>query len=891
MRKVKLHFRSFLPGLVASLTPALLLAAGAVSPAIRATAQALPDSTFPAGQQEMTNCSDPLMANSPLCNSNAGGFPQSGGSMPAASQSGATHLPGQPSPVVTYSDIGPRSSASREQTPLSFPPQHLTEFQKFTAATTQQILPVFGADLFSNVPSTFAPLTQAPVPSGYIVGPEDEIRLRVWGQVSFNANLRVSRDGDIFIPQVGAVHVAGLSFSDLQQHLRTAIGRVYRNFDLSVDLGQIRAIQVYVTGQARRPGVYTVSSLSTMVDAIFSSGGPSIDGSLRRIELRRGGKTITRLDLYDLLTRGDNSKDVKLLSGDVIFIPPAGKAAAILGSVRKPAIYELLDNETVGDLIRDAGGVTAVASEARVSLERITSHSARQAMEITLDSAGESAAVENGDILRILSIVPQYEKTVTLRGNVANPGRFAWHDGMRLSDLIPDQQSLITREYWWRRTQLGLPSLEYQPIAALASALQPSSPVDLQNRPEAMSPAASPNAPSVNNANNNSTARTESMSPTAAGLQDQAAEQGAQDRQSVPPQQQRMDDSQSSSAKTPVAASTTQQNQGTPPIEIRRSAAEIDWDYAVIERMDPATLRTNLIPFDLGKLVREHDASQNRELKPGDVVTIFSQSDIHVPLRQQASFVRLEGEFNHAGTYSVLPGETLRSLVARAGGVTASAYLYGSEFTRRSTQVMQQRRLDESIQELTLQMQRGNLALASSPISTPQDIAGVAAAEASERELIAQLKLIRATGRIVFEFRPGSSGISSLPDISLEDGDSFTVPSAPSTVSVVGAVFNQNSFLYRPAGRTEFYLRMAGGPNASADQKRMFVIRADGEVLSRTSVHGGWGDEFARLQMNPGDTLVVPEKGVRPSVLRNILDISTFASQFAFTAAAINVLR
>jgi protein involved in polysaccharide export with SLBB domain len=901
MQKAKLYFRSLCQGLVASILPALLLVAGCLPFAGLTRAQAVPDSTLPPGeqiggarltdQQGNVDCSDPQMATSQLCNSRPGGTSQGGVSMPATSQGGTGYLPGQPSSIVTYSDVGPPSSVSGKQTRFHLPPEHLTEFQKFTAMTTQEILPVFGADLFANVPSTFAPLNQTPVPPDYVIGPEDEIRLRVWGQVGFNANLRVSREGDIFIPQVGSVHVAGLPFSQLQQHLHSAIARVYRNFDLSVDLGQIRAIQVYVTGQARRPGVYTVSSLSTMVDAIFASGGPSIEGSLRRIELRRAGEKITQLDLYDLLIRGDNSKDVKLLSGDVIFIPPAGPAAAILGSVRKPAIYELLDNETVSDLIHDAGGLTAIASEARVSLERIVNHRARQAMEIALDSAGKSTAIENGDILRVLPMVPQYEQTVMLRGNVANPGRFAWYEGMRLSDLIPDQQSLITREYWWRRTQLGLPPLEYQPLAALSTVLQPANPIDLQNRAQPANPSASPNSVAGSTSSNASAASSESMAPTAVGLQNPTVAQDAQRRQSASPQQRTASENPSNAGTTLASANTEQEYQEAPPLEVRRSAPEIDWDYAVIERMDPTTLRTSLIPFDLGRLVKEHDSSQDLELRPGDVITVFSQNDIHVPLRQQASFVRLEGEFNHAGTYSVSPGETLRSLVARAGGLTSSAYLYGSEFTRLSTQAMQQRRLDESIQELTLQMQRGNLALASSPISTPQDLAGVAAAEASERELIAQLKLIRATGRIVFEFHPGTSGISSLPDISLEDGDSFTVPSKPPTVNVVGAVPNQNSFLYRPAGRTEFYLRMAGGPNAYADRKRMFVIRANGAVISRTNVHGGWGDEFDRVQMNPGDTLVVPEKGVRPSALRNILDISTFASQFAFDAAAIDVLR
>ncbi len=164
------------------------------------------------------------------------------------------------------------------------------------------VLPIFGADLFQSVPSTFAPLNNVPVPPDYVIGPDDEVRLRVWGQVNFNANLRVDRTGDIFVPQVGATHVAGTRFSDLDPVIRAAVGKIYRNFDLSVQLGEIRAIQIYITGEARRPGVYTVCSLSTLVDALFSSGGPSVHGSMRRIELQAwGGAAITTFDLYRFL--------------------------------------------------------------------------------------------------------------------------------------------------------------------------------------------------------------------------------------------------------------------------------------------------------------------------------------------------------------------------------------------------------------------------------------------------------------------------------------------------------------------------------------------------------------------------------------------------------------
>jgi protein involved in polysaccharide export with SLBB domain len=317
---------------------------------------------------------------------------------------------------------------------------------------------------------------------------------------------------------------------------------------------------------------------------------------------------------------------------------------------------------------------------------------------------------------------------------------------------------------------------------------------------------------------------------------------------------------------------------------VRLTAPDVDWSYAVIERMDPATLKTTLVSFDLGKLVLQHEAAQDLELQPGDVVSVFSQSDIHVPIAEQTGFIRLEGEFIHSGTYSVRPGETLRSLVERAGGLTPNAYLYGSVFTRESTRVIQQRRMDETVQRMILQMQRGTLALASSP--TPQDQAGISAAQSTSRELIAQLQQVRATGRVVFAFKPDSTGTGIIPDISLENGDTFLVPSVPSTVNAVGAIFNQNSFLYRPEVKLGSYLQLAGGPNSDADKKHMFVVRANGAVISKESVKSAWGNEFLNLRLNPGDTIVVPDKAIKPSSLRAFMNYSQFLAQLTFSAAA-----
>jgi len=460
---------------------ALLLAASCLLPAFCAHAQDnLPETG--AGQTSTPDCSDPLLANSSQCS----GQNQNLSPNMAPYYSGSQTAPGQTQlpPNFNYTDNEniARQLAARTPQARRLPPEPLTEFQKFVASTTGVVLPVYGANLFRQVPSTFAPLDMTPVPLDYVIGPGDEIRIRVWGQVNFRADLRVDRAGEIYLPQIGPVHVAEMPFSALDAHLRSAIGRVYRNFDLTADIGQIRAIQVYLTGEARQPGVYTVSSLSTLVDALFASGGPSPSGSLRHILVRRSGSQVADFDLYSLLVHGDKSKDVALQNGDVIFIPPAGPQVAVTGSVRNPAIYELRAGETLGDLLADAGGASIVAAQARISLERIDDHRDRSTMEVAWDQAGLGTPLSPGDLIRVFSIVPMYQKTVTLRGNTANQGRFSWHPGMHLSELIPDKESLVTRNYWWRRAQLGLPAPDFEPLENFSNLRQPSAPLELNRR-------------------------------------------------------------------------------------------------------------------------------------------------------------------------------------------------------------------------------------------------------------------------------------------------------------------------------------------------------------------------------------------------------------------------
>lgn len=936
---------------------AFLLAASLLAVASHASAQ----DTFPGGSQTQPSapdCTDPLLAGSSQCTAqNQIQAPTGAGATGATSGQNGIQQPS----ATNYTDIESlsRQNAARYPFQQYLPPEPLTEFQRFVASTTGQILPVYGANLFRRVPSTFAPLDMTPVPPDYIVGPGDELRVRVWGQINFPANVRVDRSGEIYLPQIGPIHVAGLPFSALDSHLRAAIGRVYRNFDLTVDVGQIRSIQVYLAGEARRPGVYTVSSLSTLVDALFASGGPSPSGSLRRIEVRRAGTVVTEFDLYALLVHGDKTKDVPLQSGDVIFIPPVGPQVALTGSVRNPGIYELRSGEALSAIVADAGGASVVADQARITIERIHEHSDRAAMEVAWNAAGLATPLADGDLIRIFSILPKYQKTVTLRGNTANQGRFAWHPGMRLSELIPDKASLITRNYWWKRAALGLPSPEFEPLESFPNLHQPNTPIELPRR-GFLGPPVRGNAPITpseaagssmivqggpsqnsygagygqyandqqnqnygadysgqydsgtgyydpttgqysNNPNNNGLCQYDQNtgqyyypgqnygvnSPAAGASGTPGANQGGAANApygNLPPGQMTSD---AILARQCAALSNRiPQRNHVGPI-----APDIDWDYAVIERLNPETLKTELIPFDLGALVLQHDASADLTLQAGDVVTVFSQADIRTPVAHQTKFVRLDGEFVHSGVYTVEPGETLRQLVEKAGGFTPGAYLYGSEFTRESTRVLQQTRMDQYVQQLQLQMQRGALAFAASPGAASQGITATPTTQTAQQELIGELRRMRATGRIVLEFKAGSSGVGSLPDITLEDGDRFIVPSRPSSINVVGAVYDQNSFLYAGGRRAGSYLRLAGGPDRDADAKHIFIIRADGSVISREAVNGLWGNEFDSLRMNPGDTIVVPEKPFKPSGLLGFLQWAQLFSSFALGAAALSVIQ
>ncbi|MGO9307216.1 MAG: SLBB domain-containing protein, partial [Candidatus Korobacteraceae bacterium] len=313
------------------------------------------------------------------------------------------------------------------------------------------------------------------------------------------------------------------------------------------------------------------------------------------------------------------------------------------------------------------------------------------------------------------------------------------------------------------------------------------------------------------------------------------------------------------------------------------------WDYAVIQRMSSKDLSTELVPFNLGKAVLEHQDDSNLVLQPGDIVTIFSQADLRVPREQQTKLIRLEGEFVSAGIYRAQPAQGLRQLVAQSGGLAPSAYLYAAVFTRESTRIQQQERLDMVIAQMERDLAR-QAAQSSQNARTGDEANAARAALEAQRTSLDKLRQLKADGRIVLNLHPDDTSLDAIPDIPLEDGDQFYIPSRPIVVSVVGDVYNQGSFIQRPGKTVSRYLRDAGGPTRNADKGRIFVVRANGAVVSKDAASGFWSGGFESMVMMPGDSVIVPEQLNPGAALRNFKDWSQILFNFGLAAAAVKVL-
>lgn len=357
--------------------------------------------------------------------------------------------------LPTRVDQGASDAVKVVAAPARLQPQAPSQFQRFVQESTGRLLPHFGSNLFDN-PQAYATDAAAPAPAEYVLGQGDEVRIQIWGAVDYAGSHALDRNGQINLPKIGTLNLSGVQVKDLEATLRKHVGTVFNNVSLSASLGKLRGITVYVVGQAQQPGTYNLSSLSTLVNAVFASGGPSVNGSMRSIQLKRAGQTVTTLDLYDFIAQGDKSKDTRLQPGDVIMIPPAGPRVALTGATDHQAIYEIKPGNTVQSILQLGGGLPSLTSPQKALLERVHTGQAtpRQVQELVLNAQGLQAPLQDGDVLTLFGISPQFANAVTLRGNVAEPLRYSLLAGMRVSDLIPDPRVLIQKNYFVRKNGL-----------------------------------------------------------------------------------------------------------------------------------------------------------------------------------------------------------------------------------------------------------------------------------------------------------------------------------------------------------------------------------------------------------------------------------------------------
>ena len=545
-------------------------------------------------------------------------------------------------------------------------------FQSYATGVTGKSLDIFGKDLFSDVPSTFAPFDSAQVNQDYVIGTGDELQIRGWGMVDIDVSATVDRSGAIFIPRVGSVKVSGVQYKDLQGYLKKAISKIYTNFDLTASIAQTRAVQVYVVGHAVRPGTYTLSAMSTLLNAIFTSGGPDATGSMRNIQLKRGAQTISNFDLYDMLVKGDKSGDASLRDGDVIYIPETGPLVALTGNVKVPAIFELKGNTTLADVLTWAGG---------------------------FDSAAET-------------------KQVIVEKNVDN---------------------------------------QYKTVVEL------------------------------------------------------------------------------------VAERTI------------------------------STSQLATIP-----------------VRPTDVLRVFAPGAVPVQAQIQNEYVRVGGEVKQSGIFLLKKGETLRELLTRVGGASENGYLYATQLNRDSVRRQQQLKLNEAADRFERDLE-SNATQRAAASSDGDNNVKLAAEVAQQRRIVEKLRAIKAEGRIVLDLPGVETQLKNLPDLPLMDGDSVYIPRRPGTVDVLGSVFQQNAFVYRPQRTVNDYIKQAGGVTVTADKSEMYVIRADG--VAKSSESSSWFSGIGGTPLNPGDTVVVPEKIDRSTFMQSLKEWSSIFYQFGLGAAALKVLK
>lgn len=717
---------------------------------------------------------------------------------------------------------------------------------------TQEKLKLFGYDIFQYGADAFTPAGNIPIPANYVVGPGDNIVIQLYGKDNSIHSLTLDREGRIQFPNIGPVSLAGLSYDGMQTKIAEIVSRQMIGVKSSVSMGALRTIRIFVLGEAQIPGSYVVGSLSTMTNAIFSSGGITKIGSLRNVQLKRSGKIITTLDLYDLLLNGDTSKDSRLLPGDVIFIPPIGKTVGLSGQVKRPAIYELKNETTVEDVIKLSGGLLPTAYVPASRIERITDSGEKTLVNLDVSSThGRNFKVKDADVIQIFSTLDTMRDIVKLDGHVKRPGGFAWREDMRFTDIVPDADDLLPNpdivvgliqreEKVTRKIQVYL----FSPQKAFAS---PKNTDDPKLKPRDTITLFEYNT-------NRAMILTGLVSKLKVQSNFEQREQTVRVFGSVrfPGEYPLATSPMSVKDLINLAGGLTESALG--------SGAEIT-RYDLSEKRERVDLRIDL---DL--------ETENPWLKPGDTLRVKQ-----VPQWSKRESISLTGEVNYPGVYDILPGESILDVIERAGGLTPHAYPEGAIFSREDLRILELHRLAS----LKIKIQADIAAANIEQSKSSDDINQV-----ETSEILRNIDSTKALGRMVIDL-PAILNKPGVYDFELADGDNLEIPRFKPSVTVVGEIQHPTSHFYNDKLNVNDYIDMSGGTKQNADKKRIYVVKANGRVYSPSS--SAWFKSKSK-SLEPGDTIIVPIDTDRVDSLTMWASITTIMYQAALGVAAVGSL-
>jgi protein involved in polysaccharide export with SLBB domain len=734
---------------------------------------------------------------------------------------------------------------------------HSLDSNLMPTAPSAQNLTQFGYSLFDSRVSTFAPVSNVPVGKDYLIGPGDEMKVLLWGRVNDQLNLTVQRDGSVQMPQLGPIQVAGLTFEQAKKLIENH-GEQITGVQVDVTMGRLRTIPVFVIGEVRQPGAYTVSALSRVSNVLAASGGITKVGSLRRVELRRSNQTIRLIDLYSTLLRGDTHDDEQLEANDVIFVPVIGPVTGIAGDVKRPAIYELNQNgQSLQEALSLAGGISAFGYSQRVQVERIENHSRRIALDVDLgELRSHRFDIEDGDLIKVYPVLPEQKDVVTVQGNVNRPGSYQWYPGMRVVDLMREAEGAAPRTFF----RYALIRRQVGPEKAVRLV-----PVDLG----------------------------QALSDPLAGQSNAQLE--GQDTLTV------FNETQIKDLPT-VQVFGEVRNPGFYVLDHGMRVSDLVYlagglkDDAYLGKAELA--RTQVVngtrtqhtyeDVDLRVALGGSDTS-NPTLETNDQLFVRRASDWHLPW-----VVLVKGQVLRPGPYTIHEGERLASIIERSGGLMPDAYPPGAVFLRQSIKELEQKRLDEARQHLQNALARYEL----KPAGLDEDKnenADPKSIEMMER-MLERSQSQQAQGRLVIRLRPLDQLVSSQDNIVLEDQDEILIPRLPASVNVLGQVYSPNAIVFEPSMKVRDYLERAGGPNEGADVDHIFVVKADGSILTEEGLKtSSQGSMFPLLpaisgglmgqHLEPGDTVFVPEKLVYPNKMKLYSNVAQIVASTAQTMA------